>query len=307
MAVKAILARIDGTLDTSDIAALTNLPEEAVARVVTSLVAGGLLAEEGVPLPTATLSPPPGIARSLVPPGLVAAEAPSPVEGTLKISDDEVRRVSELHEKLNRIDHYRLLGVAATADGKDIKRAYLALAKLHHPDRFLRKDVGALRPKIDAVFAAMTLALETLTDVARRQEYDAYLREVLRTRLLRRSAETYEQKGDWQAACEHWERVVEQLPTDAYLQHRYAYALLQGNADLGHAVSVVTRAIQLDPKRAEYRVTAACLYLATGRERNALLELDVACDLEPDRRDYAGLRAAVTERARGLRGTGAAT
>jgi tetratricopeptide (TPR) repeat protein len=301
MAVKAILARIDGALDTSDIAALTNLPEEAVGRVVASLIAGGLLAEEGVPLPTATLSPPPGTARSLVPPGLVAGEPSAPVEGTARISDDEARRVSELYEKLNRIDHYRLLGVAATTDGKDIKRAYFALAKLHHPDRFFRKDVGPLRPKIDAVFAAMTTALETLTDAARRQEYDAYLRDVLRTRLLRRTAEAYEQKGDWQAAYEQWERVVEQLPTDAYLQHRYAYALLLGNADLGHAASVVTRAIQLDPKRAEYRVTAACVYLASGRERSALLELDVACDLEPDRRDYAGLRAAVTARARGLR------
>lgn len=275
LAVKAVLARVDGALDTSDIAALAGLPEEVVEQAVGALVQAGLLA-----LPTGTSLPP-------------EAELP-------RISDEEQRRISEVYDKLNRLDHYRLLGVAATADAKDVKRAYFALAKLFHPDRFFRKDVGALRPKIDAVFAAMTNALETLTDTARRQAYDDYLRDVLKTRLQRRSAEACEAKQDYAAACEHWERVVEQVPTDAYLQHRYAYALLRAGA-CAQGVDIVTRAIQLDPRRAEYRVTAACLYLALGRERSALLELDVACELEPDRLDAAGLRAAVTERAREAR------
>jgi len=304
-AVKAVLARVDGSLDTTDIAALTGLPEEVVAQVIGSLVTSGLLNEEGG---GAVSLPPRARQHSLVPPELADPRRSSPdhqpassPESLPRISEEEARRVSELYEKLNRIDHYRLLGVAATADAKFVKRAYFALAKLFHPDRFFRKDVGALRPKIDAVFTAMTTALETLTDPARRQAYDDYLRDVLRTRLLRRNAEAFEAKQEWRAAHELWERVVEQLPTDAYLQHRHAYALLRAGEQQSHAVDVVTRAIQLDPRRAEYRHTAACLYLALGRERSALLELDVACDLEPDRLDYAALRAAVTERARVVR------
>ena len=304
-AVKAVLARVDGSLDTSDIAALTGLPEEVVGQVIGSLVSSGLLTEDGG---AAVSVPARAHPHSLVPPEMgdprrsapdlapAAAAAPLP-----RITEEEARRVTELYEKLNRIDHYRLLGVAATADAKVIKRAYFALAKLFHPDRFFRKDVGALRPKIDAVFAAMTTALDTLTDPVRRQGYDDYLRDVLRTRLQRRNAEAFEAKEDWRGACELWERVVEQLPTDAYLQHRFAYALLRSGDQLGLASDLVTRAIQLDPRRAEYRHTAACLYLALGRERSALLELDVACDLEPDRLDYAVLRAAVTERARVVR------
>ena len=38
------------------------------------------------------------------------------------------------------------------------------------------------------------------------------------------------------------------------------------------------------------------LYLATGLERNALAELEVALELEPERIDIAGLHAAVAER-----------
>jgi DnaJ-domain-containing protein 1 len=287
LAMKAVLARVDGALDTTDIAALAGLSEEVVDEVVASLVQVGLLSDQS---------------GGTVPPGPIRRSSAeiSMTPDVPRISEEEQRRVSEVYDKLNRIDHYRLLGVAATADVKDIKRAYFALAKLFHPDRFFRKDVGALRPKIDAVFAAMTNALDTLTDASRRQTYDAYLRDVLKTRLQRRSAEAFEAKGDFRAACELWERVVEQVPTDAYLQYRYAYALLRAG-DCARGIDIVTRAIQLDPRRAEYRVTAACLYLAMGRERSALLELDVACELEPDRLDVAGLRAAVTERARVVR------
>jgi hypothetical protein len=49
--------------------------------------------------------------------------------------------------------------------------------------------------------------------------------------------------------------------------------------------------------RSEYRITAASLYSATGRDRMALGELDAACELEPDRQDYIGLRAAIGAKA----------
>jgi curved DNA-binding protein CbpA len=194
------------------------------------------------------------------------------------------------------MDYYRLLGVSATTEAKDIKRAYFALAKLYHPDRFFRKDVGALKPKIDAIFAAMSNALETLTDPDRRATYDAYLRDVLKTRITRRNAEALEVRGDFVAASEIWARVVESLPTDAYVHYRYSYALLRARTGFDAAVAAVTRAIELDPSRSEYRVTAASLYLASGLDRSALGELDVACELEVDRADYLALRAAIAER-----------
>ena len=216
-----------------------------------------------------------------------------PPDALPKISEDEAHRIQEFYSKLNKMDHYRLLGCAATADAKDIKRSYFALAKLYHPDRFFRKDVGPLKSKIDAIFAAMTNALDTLTDADGRATYDAYLREVLKTRITRRNAEALEARRDFAAAAEIWARVVESLPTDAYIHHRQAYALLRGGVNFDVAIAAVTRAIELDPMRAEYRITAASLLIATGRDRMALGELDAACELEPDRQDYIGLRAAI--------------
>jgi DnaJ-domain-containing protein 1 len=284
--LRMVLARLDGTLDVTDIAALTGLSEEAVEETLQPLIEAGVLAVGD------TASPTPGPTTTT--PRRASGEFSMPPPDALpKISEEESHRIQEFYSKLNKMDHYRLLGCAATADTKDIKRAYFALAKLYHPDRFFRKDVGALKPKIDAIFAAMTNALDTLTDAERRAAYDAYLREVLKTRITRRNAEALEARRDFVAAAEIWARVVESLPTDAYVQHRQAYALLRGGVGFDIAIAAATRAIELDPLRSEYRITAASLYIAAGRERMALGELDAACELEPDRQDWIGLRAAI--------------
>ena len=286
--MRMVLARLDGTLEISDIAALTGLTEEAVEQALQPLVDAGILAVGDV------ASPVPGPTSPSLTPRRPSGEfSMAPPDALPKISEEETHRIQEFYSKLNKMDHYRLLGCAATADTKDIKRAYFALAKLYHPDRFFRKDVGALKPKIDAIFAAMTNALDTLTDADGRATYDAYLREVLKTRITRRNAEALEARRDFAGAAEIWARVVESLPTDAYVHHRQAYALLRGGVNFDIAIAAVTRAIELDPMRSEYRITAASLLIATGRERMALGELDAACELEPDRQDYIGLRAAI--------------
>lgn len=305
---RVILSRLDGSLDLADIAALTGVSEEDVEAAIQPLVASGYVSLDEVatpPPPHATTGNASSAAAGISVDGRRASgEMQSQVEALAQVTEEEHHRISDLYARLDKIDHYRLLGVEATSGAKDIKRSYYALAKLYHPDRFFRKDVGALRARLQAIFAAMTIALETLTDASRRSTYDSYLRDVLKTRMARRAAEALEAKREFAAAAEIWERVVEQLPRDPYVQHRHAYALLRGRmrGSFTAAITAVTRAIEFDPTRAEYRLTAACLYLAADRDRSALAELDVAWELEPDRTDVAGLHAAVSERISGARG-----
>ncbi len=299
-----MLSRLDGTLEVSDLAALTGIGEEAVEQILQPLLAAGLLeasAESAIAVGTApeiiTPLPSPVLPYERRTSGEYALGGAG--EGASAISDEDRRRIEDLYLRLDKIDHYRLLGITATADTKEVKRAYFALAKLHHPDRYFRKDIGALRPKIDAVFAMMTTALETLSDPDRRAAYDEHLRDVLKTRILQRSAASFEGRGEWKAAADAWRRVVEALPSDAFVLHRLASALLRAKEDFPIALDAVTRAIAQDPTRAEYRITAASIHLAMKHERNALAELETVRELEGDRADIAGLCSALAERVKG--------
>jgi curved DNA-binding protein CbpA len=97
--------------------------------------------------------------------------------------EDEVKRaVITTHRRLSRVDHYALLGVDRAADRKGVKRAYYELAGKFHPDKYFRKNLGGFKVRMEAIFARITLAHDTLSDRERRAEYDAYLADRRRSR-----------------------------------------------------------------------------------------------------------------------------
>ncbi|GBF99265.1 dnaJ [Raphidocelis subcapitata] len=67
-----------------------------------------------------------------------------------------------------RKDHYKTLGVARDADGRDIRRAYKRLAVAHHPD----KAAPSERAAREAVFKEVAEAYEVLKDEEKRAAYD---------------------------------------------------------------------------------------------------------------------------------------
>ncbi len=63
--------------------------------------------------------------------------------------------------------HYQTLGVEAGATAEEIRRAYRALAKQHHPDTGVKGS--------EKRFAAIASAYEVLSEPSKRREYDAML------------------------------------------------------------------------------------------------------------------------------------
>jgi curved DNA-binding protein CbpA/Flp pilus assembly protein TadD len=112
-----------------------------------------------------------------LPSGQPLAPLYDPAELDEDIDLPRERRVQVLERfyRLGGIDHYALLGVAGDADKKAIKGAYFALSKAFHPDSMFRKNLGTYKPKMVAVFQALTEAYETLTKAKSRAEYDLYL------------------------------------------------------------------------------------------------------------------------------------
>src|SRR5207247_442331 len=72
-------------------------------------------------------------------------------------------------ERLRAQDLYEVLGIALAATGTEIRRAYYALAKRFHPDKFTREGI---KTKAEKVFAHITEAYSTLTGEESRRRYD---------------------------------------------------------------------------------------------------------------------------------------
>jgi predicted Zn-dependent protease with MMP-like domain/curved DNA-binding protein CbpA len=68
-------------------------------------------------------------------------------------------------------DYYGILGVAPAASNDEIRRAFWRLAKLWHPDRY-RTAPEHLREQAERRMRLLTEAHATLSDPARRAEYD---------------------------------------------------------------------------------------------------------------------------------------
>ena len=67
-------------------------------------------------------------------------------------------------------DYYEVLGVARTASGEEIKRAYRRLAMKYHPDR---ADASG-KAESEAMFKECAEAYEVLSDDTKRRRYDQF-------------------------------------------------------------------------------------------------------------------------------------
>lgn len=73
------------------------------------------------------------------------------------------------------MNHYEVLGVPMGADPAEIRRAYLRLARRHHPDRHVTDDAATQRAARSKM-AELNGAWEVLGEPARRRSYDEEVR-----------------------------------------------------------------------------------------------------------------------------------
>ncbi len=73
------------------------------------------------------------------------------------------------------MNHYEVLGVPMGADPAEIRRAYLRLARRHHPDRNVGADAATQRRARNKI-GEVNAAWEVLGDPVRRRRYDQDVR-----------------------------------------------------------------------------------------------------------------------------------
>lgn len=182
-----LLTRIDGRLGPKELARETGLADFSVVRALEKLEKLGIVEwiDPDAPPPPREKPAPPRERGQLPEFASIGSEPkydPKELDEEIDLNTDQKKRILDLYYRLDDLDHYTLLGVAKDADKKTVKRAYFELAAMTHPDRYFNKKLGSFKPKMESLFGRVTEAHDTLIDLERRPEYDAYLAEVATTR-----------------------------------------------------------------------------------------------------------------------------
>jgi curved DNA-binding protein CbpA len=303
-----VLSRVESPLALGELLAISGLPEAQARQSVYALALGGLLARAGWPTALSSLRAQSGAAGVVsAPPAVVAAkDETESVAAKADATPDPRAEVNALFALVHDADHYRVLGVERAAAGAEIKRAYYALAKRFHPDRFQRDADASLRQQIEAAFMKITQAYETLQDARARAAYDLKLGTQIgapdasgssgradasaNTHLSReqRAAESFAQglaalkQSNLSAAVTLLGEAARLAPQQPRYHAFYGSALARDVRTRHQAEAALQTAIKLDGSDPAYRVMLAELLRVLGQTLRAERELERALALDPD-------------------------
>jgi curved DNA-binding protein CbpA len=142
-------------------------------------------------------------------------------------SADVEAEMLQRFDQLREQDLYQVLGLVSTANADEVRRAYYALAKKFHPDKFMREDAKA---KAEKVFAHITEAYSTLTNAETRKKYDE-------DQAVRKSSREPEKKVDPGAV--------------AHINFKHGKDMFE-KGKLGEAIPFLQNACDQDPSKAEH-------------------------------------------------------
>jgi curved DNA-binding protein CbpA len=125
--------------------------------------------------------------------------------------------------RIERLNFYELLGLHRLVDKKEVKAAYYAIAPEFHPDKYFKRNIGAFKPKIEAIFARLTLAHDTLSSKQKRAEYDEYLHTIdANNRVNEQAGAAARALANAQAEIEKQARLAADVEADAKRQQDLA-------------------------------------------------------------------------------------
>lgn len=316
-----VLSRFEAPLSLSELAAVSGLPDEETRKAVYVLALGGLLRRARPPraLPAAsaaaanapkkptTNAAAPSHANAVTKPTATTkptddTKQPAPEQTKAQATEqaparpkDPQEEIAELFERAQGGSHYEVLGVGRLAKPDEIKRAYYALARRFHPDRF-RQTVSddAERQRVELAFAKIAQAYDLLKDSAQRAAYDLKLSAA---RAQTADAANAERKTETTTTRDN-DGTPRQPPTadappapsaaaNAGDPSRRAEELFQagqaalGRKDYAAATKCLGEAVLLVPQQAHYRAYFGRLLArdkATRRQAEAELQAAVSLD-----------------------------
>lgn len=211
----------------------------------------------------------------------------------------------------NAQSYYEALGVNRDVTAEELKAVYYQLARRYHPDRF-RKAHPSFVPQLEAAFARITQAYETLRDDNLRAGYNSRLEARRKAQQLADEAKkaTTQQEavvendsvvskaeraatqfkegvealelGEKKAALGLFASAASAVPNEARYRAFYGHVLAGNEKTRRAAETELLAAIKLDPNNANYRVMLAELYRDLGLKLRARGEAERAVATDPN-------------------------
>lgn len=254
-------------------------------------------------------STPPAAARPVRMRGTPAsAAAPASAPPLPEKIRAKLAEASELAATADKKTHYELLGVPKNADENTIRNAFRKLARDFHADRFARYGLDKdAQSAVQKVFIAINRAHETLSDPARRTEYDLGLEmrvagggrpgapggapqvdQVFKAEKLVKDATILISRGEAEPAIERLKQALAVVPEDAVAKAALAFAEHLVAQSQGGSQVVLRRALEavetlcrdLD-NREEPFLYLGRLYRAVGEQDKAIKAFEQALRINP--------------------------
>jgi len=248
---------------------------------------------------------------------LVWAEKRAPAKPVEEPAEPEPDAEAFLERLRNAESHYDVLGVESSAAAETLKSAYYDLARRYHPDRF-RKAGPALVTRMEAAFARITQAYDTLRDDDLRANYNAKLQarrkaqqiadatakpvaattessatpgptgDVPQISVAQRAADDFKEglaaleQGQRKLAAGLFASAARLVPNEARYRAYYGQMLAGQESTRRVAEAELQAAIKLDSGNADYRVMLAQLFRDLGFALRAKGEAERAVAADPN-------------------------
>jgi len=306
-----LLSRVDRPTTVRELVAVSGLGHDETVGHLYALALAGLLKREHWRSVFHGEQP--------APPKKVAPLPPPPVERE-QVQETDPRDVENFLVRVkNASTYYEVLGVAREASASELKTVYYQIARSYHPDRFRKSDAGLLQ-RIEAAFARITQAYDTLRDDQLRASYDAKVaarrkaEQIVDAAAPKASAPAAEPEPVAEGAAEPIVSVAERaasqfkegfvaleqgqkkvalglfasaaraVPNEPRYRAFYGQVLAGNESTRRAAAGELSAAIKLDPKNAEYRMMLAELYRDLGLKLRAKGEAERAVAADPNNR-----------------------
>ncbi len=199
---------------------------------------------------------------------------------------------------VDRQSFYQMLGLKEADGIEDVKKKYLLLAKVWHPDR-LEPELNELRPFVEEIFSWLTRARDTLVDKQKRIEYqktiiqgggtpeaERQIEAMLEAALSFQKVDVLARRRQWEEALAILDNSIQIAPKEPDYPAMKAWILFQRHGiddeeKIKEMNALLKRSFSLNPDHVRTHFVRANMLKRLGDHPRALQHFQKVAELDP--------------------------